>query len=71
MTSSSLRSSCGRRPKSRGGVGRPNGLLNQLTKRVLEAALEEEMSTHLGYAKHDPVGRDRGNSRNGVRAKTC
>ena len=48
----------------------PNGLLNQLTKRVLEAALEEEMSAHLGYHKHDPVGRDRGNSRNGVRSKT-
>jgi transposase-like protein len=48
----------------------PNGLLNQLTKRVLETALEEEMSAHLGYEKHDPLGRDRGNSRNGVRAKT-
>ena len=48
----------------------PDGLLNQLTKRVLETALEEEMSEHLGYDKHDPVGRDRGNSRNGVRAKT-
>jgi hypothetical protein len=48
----------------------PNGLLNQLTKRVLETALEEEMSAHLGYQKHDPLGRDRGNSRIGVRAKT-
>jgi len=48
----------------------PDGLLNQLTKRVLETALEEEMSEHLGYDKHDPVGRNRGNSRNGVRAKT-
>jgi putative transposase len=48
----------------------PGGLLNQLTKRVLETALEEEMSEHLGYDKHDPVGRNRGNSRNGVRAKT-
>src|SRR6187431_2925490 len=48
----------------------PNGLLNQLTKRVLEAALEEEMSAHLGYDKHDPVGRNHANSRNGVRAKT-
>jgi transposase-like protein len=48
----------------------PNGLLNQLTKRVLETALEEEMSEHLGYDKHDPVGRNRGNSRNGVRSKT-
>jgi putative transposase len=48
----------------------PDGLLNQLTKRVLETALEEEMADHLGYDKHDPVGRNRGNSRNGVRSKT-
>jgi putative transposase len=48
----------------------PDGLLNQLTKRVLETALEEEMAEHLGYDKHDPVGRNRGNSRNGKRAKT-
>lgn len=48
----------------------PGGLLNQLTKRVLETALEEEMSAHLGYHKHDPVGRNHGNSRNGTRAKT-
>ena len=45
----------------------PGGLLNQLTKRVLETALEEEMSAHLGYDKHDPVGRNHANSRNGVR----
>lgn len=48
----------------------PNGLLNQLTKRVLETALEAEMSDHLGYDKHDPIGRNLGNSRNGVRSKT-
>src|SRR3954469_23665617 len=48
----------------------PNGLLNQLTKRLLESALEEEMAEHLGYDKHDPVDRNSGNSRNGVRAKT-
>ena len=48
----------------------PDGLLNQLTKRVLETALEEEMAEHLGYDKHDPVGRNHGNSRNGVRGKT-
>ena len=48
----------------------PNGLLSQLTKRVLETALEAEMSDHLGYDKHDPVGRNRGNSGNGVRSKT-
>jgi putative transposase len=48
----------------------PDGLLNQLTKRVPETALEEEMAEHLGYDKHDPVGRNFGNSRNGVRSKT-
>jgi putative transposase len=34
-----------------------DGLLSKLTKRVLETALEAEMSDHLGYDKHDPVGR--------------
>ena len=48
----------------------PDGLLSQLTKRVLETALEAEMTDHLGYDKHDPVGRNHGNSRNGVRSKT-
>jgi putative transposase len=48
----------------------PDGLLKLLTKTVLETALEEEMTEHLGYDKHDPAGRDGGNSRNGVRAKT-
>ena len=48
----------------------PNGLLNQLTKNVLETALDAEMAEHLGYDKHDPVGRGSGNSRNGARAKT-
>jgi len=46
------------------------GLLGRLTKRVLESALEGEMDDHLGYGKHDPAGRDGGNSRNGRRAKT-
>src|SRR6266536_2185656 len=48
----------------------PGGLLNGLTKTVLETALDAEMSEHLGYDKHDPAGRNRGNSRNGTRAKT-
>lgn len=48
----------------------PGGLLSGLTKQVLEAALEEEMADHLGYDKHDPVGRNRLNSRNGTRSKT-
>jgi transposase-like protein len=46
------------------------GLLQQLTKRLLESALEGEMTDHLGYEKHDPAGRDGGNSRNGTRSKT-
>src|SRR4029453_5820140 len=48
----------------------PGGVLRALTKTVIETALEEEMAEHLGYDKHDPVGRNRGNSRNGKRAKT-
>jgi hypothetical protein len=48
----------------------PGGLLNQITKRVLDTALEAEMSEHLGYDKHDFVGRDGGTSRNGIRYKT-
>lgn len=48
----------------------PEGLLTGLTKQVLETALEEELSEHLGYDKHDPVGRNGENSRNGTRTKT-
>jgi len=48
----------------------PDGLLAGLTKNVLEAGLEAEMSEHLGYDKHHPAGRNKGNSRNGARAKT-
>jgi transposase-like protein len=48
----------------------PGGLLTGLTKSVLETALEAEMAEHLGYDKHDPAGRDGGNSRNGSRTKT-
>ncbi|MCL2594168.1 MAG: IS256 family transposase [Promicromonosporaceae bacterium] len=48
----------------------PDGLLKFLTKMVIETALDEEMSEHLGYDKHDPAGRNRGNSRNGSRSKT-
>jgi len=45
------------------------GLLQRLTKMVVESALDGEMEDHLGYAKHEPAGRDGGNSRNGTRAK--
>ena len=45
------------------------GLLQQLTKTVLESALEGEITDRLGYDKHDPAGKDGGNSRNGTRSK--
>jgi putative transposase len=48
----------------------PDGLLKALTKTVIQAALDEEMSEHLGYDKHAPEGRNRGNSGNGKRGKT-
>ena len=46
-----------------------NGLLKQLTKAVIERALQAELTTHLGYEKHSPEGYMSGNSRNGVSAK--
>jgi transposase-like protein len=46
------------------------GLLGKLTKMVIEGALEGELDDHLGYSRHDPEGRNSGNSRNGYRAKT-
>ena len=48
----------------------PQGLLKALTKTVIETALDEEMSDHLGYDKHEAVGRNLANSRNGKRSKT-
>ncbi|GAA5202451.1 IS256-like element IS1554 family transposase [Rugosimonospora acidiphila] len=47
----------------------PDGLLKQLTKTVLETALNEEMTEHLGYEKHEPAAGS-GNIRNGTRSKT-
>ena len=47
-----------------------DGLLAQLTKRLVESALEGEITDHLGYDRHDAAGRDGRNSRNGHRAKT-
>jgi len=42
------------------------GLLQQLTKRLLESAIEGEITDHLGYDKHDPAVKNGGNSRNGT-----
>jgi len=46
------------------------GLLQQLTKAVVERALQGEMTHHLGYEKHDSTGHNSGNSRNGKSTKT-
>ena len=46
------------------------GLLKQLTKAVLERAMQAELTDHLGYERHDPAGDNSGNSRNGKSRKT-
>ncbi|MRH93301.1 IS256 family transposase [Nocardia sp. SYP-A9097] len=46
------------------------GLLAQLTKLVVESALDGEITDHLGYDHSDPAGRGTPNSRNGTRSKT-
>lgn len=55
-------------------VGTPidgvDGLLNQMTKAVLERVLQAEMTHHLGYLRDDPAGVGSGNSRNGSSPKT-
>lgn len=47
-----------------------NGILEQLTKRVVERALQAEMTHHLGHAKHGKVINGDGNTRNGTSKKT-
>ncbi len=46
------------------------GLLKQLTKAVLERAMQAELTEHLGYEPHDAAGDNSGNSRNGKSRKT-
>jgi putative transposase len=48
----------------------PDGLLKQLTKVVIETALDQEMTEHLGHERNTPAGNETGNVRNGSRAKT-
>jgi len=57
----------GKTPEEIVGEG---GLLQALTKRVYERALEGEMTHHLGYPPKAPEGRNSGNSRNGKTSKT-
>jgi len=47
-----------------------NGLLKQLTRAVLERAMQAELTEHLGYERHDASGDNSGNSRNGKSRKT-
>ena len=47
------------------------GLLPDMIRQAVEAALHAEMTDHLGYERHAPQGRGSGNSRNGVTAKTA
>ena len=46
-----------------------NGLVKQFVKSLTERALQAELTTHLGYDKHDIKGNNSGNSRNGTSAK--
>src|SRR5271169_4179874 len=48
----------------------PDGLLKQLTKVVIETALDQELTEHLGHEKNTPAGNESGNVRNGTRPKT-
>jgi len=53
-----------------GVVDRSGGLLKQLTKVVLETALNQELTEHLDHDKHSSAGNEAGNVRNGTQAKT-
>lgn len=46
------------------------GILKQLQKSMLERILEGELTTELGYDKHDTLGNNSGNSGNGYSEKT-
>ena len=47
-----------------------NGLLKQLTKRLIERSLQAELTDHLGYAPYAPEGHGADNCRNGKASKT-
>lgn len=56
--------------KDLGQVFEPDGLFDDLKRRLMERMLEGEMDAHLGYEKHSVAGNNTGNSRNGYRKKT-
>jgi putative transposase len=47
-----------------------DGLLQQLTKALVERALDGELTDHLGYERHDSSSDNSGNSHNGTTPKT-
>ena len=47
-----------------------HGLLKQLTKKLVERALEAEMAEHLGHGRNEPIANPGGNARNGRSQKT-
>ncbi len=47
-----------------------NGIFKELKKRLIEKAMDAEITHHLGYEKHSPSGKNTGNSRNGKSSKT-
>lgn len=47
-----------------------DGILKDLTKRLIEKAMESELTHHLGYEKYSPASKKNGNSRNGKSSKT-
>jgi transposase-like protein len=48
----------------------PDGLLKQLTKALIERAMEAELTEHVGYEKHDQSEKQTENRRNGKTKKT-
>ena len=56
-----FRRAAGQLPEA-GRDHRRDGLRKHLTKAVLEQRLLAEMTAHLGYEKHDPIGHNGGNS---------
>src|SRR5579871_3808013 len=51
-------------------VAGPGGLLGQLTKRLVERAMDVELTDHLGYEPHQEPPGGAGNTRNGSTGKT-
>ena len=61
------------RPGREGGLqlAGEGGLLAQLTKRLVESALEGEITDHLGYDRHDAAGRTAGTPATGTVPRPC